>query len=81
MIKLTNWMTGTPPAIGEYNVSNSGDPVLRRWWDGSAWSLAYSEYAKQKTKRLRRCHHGRPYGISWRGLRDGFMAVMPLATR
>jgi hypothetical protein len=81
MTKLSNWMTGTPPAIGEYNVSNSRDPLLRRWWDGIAWSRVYSEHAKKKTKLLRRQHHGQPYGVLWRGLVDSFKAVTPLTTR
>jgi hypothetical protein len=81
MTTLSRWMTGTPPAVGEYNVSNCGDPTRRRWWDGIAWSWSYNQYDKLKTKRHLRAGHGKPYGIEWRGLVNEFMAVAPLATK
>ena len=80
MSRLSRWMNGTPPAVGEYNVSNCGDPTRRRRWDGIAWSWSYGETDKRKTKLLRRAGHGKPYGVRWRGL-VSLEAVAPLATR
>ncbi len=48
---LTQWFSpDTPPVhIGEYNASCYGQDIIRRWWDGHAWSPAYVVGTKRPT--------------------------------
>lgn len=70
-IPLTDWQSGPPPMVGEYDTLSTQDinPVWRRWWNGESWSYAWRESYEQfqcnmMASRLQ-SPHWRP---EWRGL-------------
>lgn len=70
-ISLTDWQSGPPPMVGEYDTLSTYDrePVWRRYWNGEVWSYAFRESYNQfqcnmKASKLQ-SPHWRP---EWRGL-------------
>lgn len=69
-IPLTDWQSGPPPMVGEWNASNQKDSHMRRWWDGWEWSGLYYEAMSEPFRNVRASIK---YGtnqnlIQWRGL-------------
>lgn len=64
-IPLTDWQSGPPPMVGEWEIQE-GRTLWRRWWDGECWSFAwepcgiFSDYCN--FKRDKNFHE------PWRGL-------------
>lgn len=71
-IPLTDWQSGPPPMVGEWNASTQRNIYARRWWNGDAWSVRYFDNSKQITKNgyaaLLASDADRCSGILWRGL-------------
>lgn len=67
-IPLTDWQSGPPPIVGEWNAS-LWRTEARRWWDGKAWSKVFlvSDNAQERNELASLCrtpiHH-----MEWRGL-------------
>lgn len=40
-IPLTDWQSGPPALVGEYNASAARDICTRRWWNGECWSRCW----------------------------------------
>jgi len=38
LIPLTDWQSGPPPMVGEWNATFLRSDDARRWWDGESWS-------------------------------------------
>lgn len=81
---LTEWNNKTPPPmIGEWNASNGRNPAVRRWWNGTRWSLAYEPTDRETAiRRARRTFTSNSFSdIWWRGLAEkpaDFEAPEPL---
>lgn len=45
LIPLTDWQSGPPPMVGEYDTFAENDRgyMWRRYWNGNLWSLAFRE--------------------------------------
>ena len=67
-IPLTDWQSGPPPMVGEWNASWGHNVKTRRWWNGDVWSFAFEEIFPQEEKN---CNASQRYpfnDIEWRGL-------------
>lgn len=69
LIPLTDWQSGPPPMVGEWNASNCHDVDAKRWWNGEHWSAVYWDDNDQilKNRRASVALNGRVWGINWRG--------------
>jgi len=76
-IPLTDWQSGPPPAVGEWNSSyNNGFNANRsnkRWWNGEYWSCIYFDSDPQDAKNdcagLKSTHDDESRFV-WRGLAE-----------
>lgn len=67
LIPLTDWQSGPPPMVGEWNASTFEFPTVRRWWDGVGWSACYGK--DDSTKDMAASTKDKnDYPILWRGL-------------
>lgn len=70
-IPLTDWQSGPPPMVGEWNASFGANfPNRRRWWDGERWSHVWidgltSQELSNKSAAIR---IEDAEGMVWRGL-------------
>lgn len=70
-IPLTDWQSGPPPMVGEWNASLQRRDHARRWWDGQHWSRAWRRSEGNQTDwdyyagRRSQCS---PEAMQWRGL-------------
>jgi hypothetical protein len=71
--KGLRWRSGTPKAVGWYICSDSKDPHVWRWWNGTTWShparshLAASTAARRARKEAEMEWRKRPLMYStWR---------------
>jgi hypothetical protein len=70
-IPLTQWQSGFPTIVGEYNASIHRNDEIRRWFDGSKWSLAFNAERSKTVKdsaAKRQAHEDVLCYIKWRGL-------------
>lgn len=65
LIPLTDWQSGPPPMVGEWEIQE-GTTLWRRWWDGEFWSFAWPP-AKPCLER-REFKHPKRFQTAWRGL-------------
>lgn len=72
LIPLTDWQSGPPPMVGEWNASIHQHADARRWWNGKEWSIRYYECENQISKNgyasVPCGAADRLAGIEWRGL-------------
>lgn len=47
-ISLTDWQSGPPPMVGEWNASGYRFENTRRWWNGKNWSMNYSQHSSEE---------------------------------
>lgn len=66
---LTPWFDPEvkPVRVGEYNASRLKAGTLLRWWNGSQWSMPYTNRSERK-KECRNHVSVVQDGIFWRGL-------------
>lgn len=80
-IPLTDWQSGSPPMVGEWNASRWGDLQNRMWWHGKTWSSSYSpEQSEDQRNRLaKEPNNGgiSRHEIQWRGLSEEPILVKP----
>ncbi len=72
-IPLTDWQSGPPPMLGEWNASAYQDPGMRRWWNGDLWSMGWSKNHHQDTANQRaKITTAKNFSerIFWRGLSE-----------
>jgi len=71
-IPLTDWQSGPPPMVGEWNASRFGHEENRMWWNGKNWSLSWhpDDVIATKNNRARKNNPADTwsYAIQWRGL-------------
>lgn len=70
-ISLTDWQSGPPPMVGEYEVwaSDNAASGWPRWWNGSAWSFAMlPPYSQERKDILAGTLHSAEWRPKWRGL-------------
>lgn len=73
--KMTEWFPPSikPVHVGEYIADTNKSSGMRRWWDGSWWSIRYSDSEDEDTKSLFRAIKTAPWMhhmIRWRGLAE-----------
>lgn len=71
LIPLTDWQSGQPPMVGEWNASSDRDCTERRWWNGQHWSMWWRNEEKNQRIVNRFAAAGSliPFEyIKWRGL-------------
>lgn len=73
-IPLTDWQSGPPPMVGEWETRKKGftegDTQVMRWWDSRRWSIFYT---KDEPQHQQNGSAGHPswFGnndLEWRGL-------------
>jgi uncharacterized membrane protein len=71
-IGLTDWQSGPPPMVGEWNASAFKRDDTRRWWDGDKWSMNYINRDciehRARMAHMRASRGDSKKGIEWRGL-------------
>lgn len=70
--EMTAWFPPEikPVHIGEYNASCLRNPFIRRWWNGSYWSVDYRSDHPEELKMKCRTERTLTTGIEWRGLKE-----------
>jgi hypothetical protein len=76
-IPLTDWQSGPPPAVGEWNSSYNGGFCAKRsdkrWWNGEYWSCIYFDDDPQDAKNdcagIKSTHDDESRFV-WRGLAE-----------
>lgn len=43
LIPLTDWQSGPPPMVGEWNATRFDSESNRKWWDGKRWSFSFKQ--------------------------------------
>lgn len=80
-IPLTDWQSGPPPMVGEWNASRWSQSENRMWWHGASWSESYQP-DQSEWRRNRSAKTLNPGGVSnleikWRGLSEEPILVTP----
>lgn len=69
MLAFTPWAIITPTRIGWFNASLDRDPGIRRYWDGSRWSVPVYEDASHDVFQRAMRTPGHPDDVvPWRDL-------------
>lgn len=72
LIPLTDWQSGPPPMVGEWNASRFEHEENRMWWNGEFWSASFYHDTPEKQRNTlagKKNSAGHwAHGVKWRGL-------------